>query len=267
MRHFRWIVPTAIAVLGFADAFAFSPYENYLLSGKPTYAGLLARAKAGREVQLAEELLKVCTDKENVRMLRAGISNPAAFRRQIQGETWFLVVFQYAGGKPYLTAAEAFESITPELKELIEPHPRAVRYGRCWLQAEWINYIRGLNVEGAPSQVLSMVTTIRPEKESEYRSLHQTVWPGVVDQMIRGNNRNFCIFLAEIGDTLYEFFYLEYMGSDFEKDDRMNQQDPVNQRWWAQTGPCQKPLPGEKEIWSPMFPVAESAAQKESKNG
>jgi len=131
---------------------------------------------------------------------------------------------------------------------------------------EWINYIRGLDTEREPTQVLSMVTTIKPEKESDYRSLHQTVWPGVVDQMIRGNNRNFCIFLAEIEDTLYEFFYLEYMGIDSEKDDQMNKEDPVNQRWWAQTGPCQQPLPGETEIWASMIPVTDSTLQKESKN-
>lgn len=252
MKQFGWIVLAAGMIC--ADGFAFSPYENYLLSGKPTFAGLLARAKEGQEGVLAERLLKVFEEKEKLQQVR--ISKPAAFQRRIEGEVWFLVVFEYAGGRPYLTAAEAFESVGPGLKELIEPHPRAVRYGRCWLQAEWINYIRGLNVEREPTQILSMVTTIRPEKESEYRSLHQTVWPGVVDQMIRGNNRNFCIFLAEIGPTLYEFFYLEYMGTDLEKDNRQNQEDPVNQRWWAQTGPCQKPLAGETEIWAPMTRIA-----------
>ena len=84
--------------------------------------------------------------------------------------------------------------------------------------------------------------------------------------MIRGNNRNFSIFLAEIGDQLYEFFYLEYMGSDPEKDNRMNNEDAVNRRWWAQTGPCQKSLPGEKEIWAPMFQVTKPTAEKEVKN-
>jgi L-rhamnose mutarotase len=131
---------------------------------------------------------------------------------------------------------------------------------------EWINYIRGLDVDREPTEVLSMVTIIRPEKESQYRSLHQTVWPGIVDQMIRGNNRNFSIFLAEIGDQLYEFFYLEYMGNDSEKDNRMNQDDPVNQRWWAQTGPCQQPLPGEKDIWTPLIQVTNPTPKKESEN-
>lgn len=245
-----------------AGAFGFSPYENYLLSGKPTYVGLLARAKSGREKELQQRLLSICKDPKKARLPRVGISNPAAFERSLQGQKWFLVVFRYAGGKPYLTAAQAFESVTPDLHELLEPHPRAVRYGCRWLQMEWINYIRGLNVERKPTQVLSMVTTIRPEKESEYRSLHQTVWPGVVDQMIRGNNRNFCIFLADIGETLYEFFYVEYMGTDPAKDDQMNRQDPVNQRWWSRTDLCQEPLPGEKEIWAPMTPISGTANGK-----
>lgn len=244
-----------------ATGHAFSPYENYLLSGKPTHVGLIARAKKGRDNMLSEQLSMLCSEKEKFK--EAGISNLVAFKREIEGRIWFLVYFQYAGDKQYLTAAESFESVAPELKDLIAPHPRAARYGCCWLQMEWINYIRGLNVERQPSQILSMVTTIKPEKESYYRSLHQTVWPGVVDQMIRGNNRNFSIFLVEIGDKLYEFFCLEYMGDDSAKDDRMNQSDPVNQRWWAQTGPCQQSLPGEKDTWAPMIRVKKEIPEKE----
>jgi len=249
-----------------AAAFPFSPYENYLLSGKPTYAGLIARAKPGQDDILSQKLLTLCSEKDNDKLKQAGISDPAVFKRMIDGQAWFTVYFQYSGDKHYLTAAQSFESATPELKPLIASHPRADRYGCCWLQMEWINYIRGLDVDHKPSQILSMVTTIRPEKEPEYRSLHQTVWPGVVDQMIRGNNRNFSIFLVDIGDTLYEFFYLEYMGTDSEKDDRMNQADPVNQRWWDQTGPCQEPLPGEKDVWSPMIRIAAPTPQEEPVN-
>lgn len=264
MSYRHWIA----FVLGICsvNSYAFSPYENYLLSGKPTYVGLIARAKSGQGEKLSQQLSKLCSNKEGDKLKQAGISNPAAFQRVLQNETWYLVCFQYSGEKPYLTAAQSFESVAPELKDLIQPHPRAIRYGRCWLQMEWINYIRGLDVDREPTQVLSMVTTIRPEKESQYRSLHQTVWPGVVDQMIRGNNRNFSIFLVEIGDQLYEFFYLEYMGNDPVKDNQMNQEDPVNQRWWAQTGPCQQPLPGEEEIWAPMIQVADSTSDKEPEN-
>ena len=86
--------------------------------------------------------------------------------------------------------------------------------------------------------------------------MHQTVWPGVVDQMARGNNRNFSIFLVELGDELYEFFYLEYVGHDAAKDEAMNKADPINQRWWKHTIACQSPLPGERDIWANMAPVS-----------
>lgn len=264
MKKLYWIV----CVLGLfsLDAFAFSPYENYLLSGRPTHVGLIARAKSGQNKVLLQKLSELCSKKENDKFKQAGISNPAAFNREIEGEIWYLVTFQYSGDKQYLTAAESFESVTDELKGLILPHPRAKRYGCKWLQMEWINYIHGFDADREPTEILSMVTTIKPEKESQYRSLHQTVWPGVVDQMIRGHIRNFSIFLVEIGDQLYEFFYLEYMGSDSEKDDQMNQADPANQRWWTQTGPCQQALPGEKDIWAPMTPVIDSAVKKESEH-
>lgn len=263
MKKLYWIV-FAAAIFS-SNSSAFSPYENYLLSGKPAYAGLIARAKPGQDEILSQQLSKLCRQKENEKFKPAGISNLAIFKRVIQNNTWYLVYFQYSGNKPYLTAAQSFETVTAELKDFILPHPQAVRYGCCWLQMEWINYIRGLDVDRDPTQVLSMVTTIKPEKESQYRSLHQTVWPGVVNQMIRGNNRNFSIFLVEINDQLYEFFYLEYMGSDPEKDSQMNKEDPVNQRWWAQTDPCQQPLPGKKEIWAPLIQVTNSTPQMETR--
>ena len=264
MKKLYWIVFT-LAIFS-SNVFSFSPYENYLLSGKPTFVGLIARARPGQDEILSRQLSKLCSQKEDDTFKIAGISNLTGFKRKIQGEIWFLVCFQYSGKKQYLTAAQSFEAITPELKDFTLPHPRAARYGCCWLQMEWINYIRGLDVNRKPTEILSMVTTLKPEKESYYRSLHQTVWPGVVDQMIRGNNRNFSIFLVEINDTLYEFFYLEYMGEDSEKDNQMNQSDPINQRWWAQTGPCQQPLPGEKDTWTSMVRVTTKTPQEEPVN-
>ena len=265
MKSKHWIL--LLELLFFLSlAYGFSPYENYLLSGKPRHAGLIARSKPDQQEKLSECLFELTGKKGNEVLKKAGISNFSAFKKEIQGDMWFLVTFQYSGSKPYLSAAQSFESVTPELTPLLIPHPRAVGYGRRWLQMEWINYIRGLDVAREPTKIMSMVTGIKPEKESQYRTLHQTVWPGVVDQMIRGNNRNFSIFLVEIGDQLYEFFYLEYMGQDSEKDDRMNQADPVNQRWWAQTAPCQQPLPGQKEIWTPMIPVTLKAPPKEPTN-
>jgi L-rhamnose mutarotase len=82
--------------------------------------------------------------------------------------------------------------------------------------------------------------------------LHQSVWPGVINRMTRCGTRNFSIFLMEYGDKIYEFFYQEYVGEDADKDGASMKADPVVQRWWKITDACQKPLPGEKEIWAAM---------------
>ncbi|MDI9470662.1 MAG: L-rhamnose mutarotase [Bacillota bacterium] len=259
----KWIETCIVALLLWgACGWAFSPYENYLLSGRTTHVALIAQVKPGQEKALANALLELTLKKPARQLEHAGITNVSAFTRELQGDLWCMVYFDFSGKKNYLDAAEAFESAAPTLNGFLIPHPRAVTYGRTWLQMEWINYIRGCSAKRKPTDITAMVTGIKPEKEMEYRTLHQTVWPGVVDQMVRGHIRNFSIFLAEIGDQLYEFFYLEYMGQDAEKDDYMNRQDPVNQRWWKHTDPCQQPLPGSTDIWSPMNPVLPKPAEK-----
>ena len=124
---------------------------------------------------------------------------------------------------------------------------------------EWITYIRGSRSEADIQNAYSMVTTLKPGKEAEYRLLHQAVWPGVCDQMARGNHRHFSVFLTEIDDTLYEFFYVEYAGSDAKKDGEMDRTDPINIRWWKQTDPCQAPLPGTEGIWTMMDKIEADA--------
>lgn len=236
---------------------AFSPYENYLLSGKETHVALLARVKPEQESALIRTLERFHEKKAVSRLRKAHIRNLAAFQKEINDTTYCMLYFDYEGGKGYLGAARAFESSCPEaaqLTALIEPHPLARRYGSQWLQMEWITFIRGKDVKDKPARLIAMVTRIKPEKEMEYRMLHQGVWPGVVDQMDRANNRNFSIFLAELEGELYEFFYYEYVGIDPEKDEALYGSDPTNRRWWKHTDPCQKPLPELKseDIWAPM---------------
>jgi L-rhamnose mutarotase len=263
MKKFTLVSAVVAAVCfsvwsGARPLLAFSPYENYLLSGRQTQVGLLAQAKPGKEAQLATAIESLKHGQPAAALAKVGIGNVAAFKREIDGKEWVLVHFVYQGGKDYLGAAEAFETASPAtraLGDLIIPHPRAKTYGRQWLQMEWINYIRGKDTDRPATQVTSMVTTVKAEKEAEYRTLHQTVWPGVVDQMARGNNRDFSIFLAEIGDRLCEFFYVEYVGTDAAKDDAANKADPINQRWWHYTDACQTPLPGAAGIWAPMEPI------------
>jgi L-rhamnose mutarotase len=235
------------------QALAFSPYETYILSGQDTRVGLIAKARSGQERDVKQALLQLGNPRETELLKQAGISNLACFSREIDSDTWYFVYFEYGGDKEYLRAAEAFKAATPKIRQLSQLMvPAGADDERRWAQMEWISFIRGKNVPDKPQVKLSMVTTLRQEKELQYRALHQAIWPGVVDQMIRRNNRNFSAFLHEIDGELYEFLYVEYVGSDAEKDNALNQQHPLNRRWWKLTDECQKPLPGEDAIWVKM---------------
>jgi L-rhamnose mutarotase len=247
----KWIV--VLFVLSGISVFGFSPYENYLRSGQQTHVALLAAAKDGQESAVLTALANLNGKKVGKAFKKVKISNISAYSKKLQGQTWVMIYFDY-DGKNYLDAAKAFQSVScaQKLEPFITPHPRAKQHGSNWLQLEWINYISASQKTGAPTDRFAMSTRIKPEKEQEYRTLHQTVWPGVTDQMVRGNFRNFSIFLVEIGDELFEFFYVEYVGTDSKKDGEMNSADLCNQRWWKLTDPCQNPLPDADDIWSPM---------------
>jgi len=233
--------------------FGFSPYEEYLQSGRQTHVALLAKVKTvkGTELQNALNTLKAKKAAKGFRKVK--ISEISSYSFEYKSNTWVMVYFDY-DGDGYLKAAEAFESVSQAkvLTKFLTAHPRAKRYGTTWLQMEWICYIAGSQKKGPATSKFAMVTKIKPEKEKEYRLLHQTVWPGVVDQMVRGNNRDFSIFIAEIGDEIFEIFHLDYVGDDAEKDGKMNQVDPFNIRWWKHTDACQTPLPGVDGIWKMM---------------
>jgi L-rhamnose mutarotase len=240
------------------SAFGFSPYENRLMSGEPTRVGLIAVANPGEEAAFTEALQTLTAKKATKALKKKKISNLTTYKQVLAGKTWVMVYFDYEG-KDYLQAAGDFERVEAvlALEKFIKPHPRAGRYGTQWLQMEWMNYIRASQKKGAASDRFAMVTRIKPEKEQEYRILHQTVWPGVVDQMARGNYRNFSVFFVEIGDELYEFFHVEYVGTDAVKDGAMNKADPFNQRWWKITDACQNPLPDADGVWLMMDKVSE----------
>jgi L-rhamnose mutarotase len=236
----------------------FSSYENYLNTDQPTQVGLLAKIDPSKEEDIRASLLRLSDPDETKQLARAGIQNVTAFTRIINETSWLVVHFVQDDEKPYLEAASLFENAsvgTRNLTKQILPHPLAKRFGAKWLQMEWINYIRGKDIDGPQKSELMIVTTILPEKESEYRSLHQTVWPGVVDQLVRSWNRDLCIFLAEIDGLLVEFLYVEYVGDTREAHDAMSQSNPINHRWWKLTDACQKGLPGVDGNWIPMDQV------------
>jgi L-rhamnose mutarotase len=97
------------------------------------------------------------------------------------------------------------------------------------------------------------VVRLRPERREEYLALHAAVWPEVEQTLRDGNFRNYTIFLH--GDLLFGYF--EYVGDDFAGDQKKIAADPVTQRWWQLTDPCQERLPDAPpgQQWSSAQPV------------
>ncbi len=259
MKRTAFIAAIALS----ATAFGFSPYENRLLSGQQTHVALLASAVDGTTNELAGAFERLNENKVAKAFREIDISNVSVYSKTLQGKVWYLVYFDYDGDN-YLDAVKAFESVeaVKAMKPLMAPHPRAKANGTTWLQLEWINYIHGAKPSGNTPNRFSMVTRLRPEKEEEYRWLHQSTWPGVVDRMTRMQYHNFSIFLVELNDEIYEFFYVEFIGTDATKDQMGSLADPTYERWIKNTDPCQNPLPDADGIWSMMNPVSKSRTEE-----
>ncbi len=102
------------------------------------------------------------------------------------------------------------------------------------------------------------VIGLKAEKVEEYRRLHANVWPEVLRMIKECHIQNYTIFLRRLPDgNYYLFSYLEYTGEDFEADMARMAADPVTQKWWEHTAPCQEPLPdrAEGEWWATMEEV------------
>ncbi len=89
------------------------------------------------------------------------------------------------------------------------------------------------------------VIKVKPEKLEYYLQLHRNPWPEVIEMIYTCNIRNYTIFLLN-NETLFAYF--EYVGSDFDQDIKKMGSDPMTQKWWKETDPCQESLhlaPGE----------------------
>ena len=103
-----------------------------------------------------------------------------------------------------------------------------------------------------------MVIGLKPEKVAYYKQLHAAAWPGVLDKIKECNIRNYSIYLKEVEPgKIYLFSYFEYTGNDFAADMARMAADPLTQKWWKETDPCQYavPLHGDKEWWSRLAEV------------
>jgi L-rhamnose mutarotase len=75
-----------------------------------------------------------------------------------------------------------------------------------------------------------------------------------MERLRASNVRNFSIYTTVLDGKKYLFSYFEYVGDDYEADMKAMADDPVTQKWWKETDPCQIQLPSRKPgaNWSDM---------------
>lgn len=90
------------------------------------------------------------------------------------------------------------------------------------------------------------VIRVKPEMVEKYIELHANPWPEVIAQIKACHIQNYSIFILE-NHTLFAYF--EYVGNDFEADMKRMAADPMTQKWWKETDPCQESLGLELGEW------------------
>lgn len=232
-----------------------SPYENQLAHEDFRRVGLIAIVPTENQTAVAEFLSSPPADL-TARLAAVGIQQLDLFASAVDSRAYLFAFLHFAGtdfeAVPGIVAADPWLA---QISPLLEPHPRADASVSPWLRMELIN-VCGPTLP-APSNDLPVTRTgflsgLLPDRELPYRTLHQTNWPGIVDQMARSHIRYWVTFLIEFGADLRLFTYCEYTGTDRAADDALMANDPVTQRWWAHTEPCLISLDGSGRTWVPM---------------
>ncbi|MCC6694481.1 MAG: L-rhamnose mutarotase [Candidatus Hydrogenedentes bacterium] len=110
-------------------------------------------------------------------------------------------------------------------------------------------------------QRFGSVIGLKAEKLDYYKELHANAWPEVLKMIKDCNIRNYSIYLHKLDDgNYYLFSYFEYTGDDFKADMAKMAADPMTQKWWKETDPCQFPVKNraEGEKWAAMEEVFHS---------
>ena len=100
---------------------------------------------------------------------------------------------------------------------------------------------------------VASVIWLRPEKEAEYRALHNDVWPAVLQTLRENGITNYSIFLR---DGLL-FSYFEFVGDNLGVAMSTIASDETTKQWWNLTDPCQTPVESAQkgEWWVPAEQV------------
>lgn len=97
------------------------------------------------------------------------------------------------------------------------------------------------------------VIKVKPEFLEKYKVLHANPWPEVNEMIKKCNIQNYSIYYR----NGYLFSYFEYTGDDYEADMKKMADDPMTQKWWKETDPCQEPVEDAKdgEWWADLEEV------------
>lgn len=231
-----------------------SPYENRLNNEAFRRIALIASIRTGSEKAL-ESTIANKPDSLEVELQSAGILHLQTYQKALEDKNVLFIYFECdeLDQEKAISILKASSPWCQRLEAHLLPHPRATEQNAPWQRAEFINVIadnidRNRNI-GKPQ---GLVAALKPGSELWYRTLHQTNWPGVIDQMHRSNNQNWTTFLLEFGDELLLFTHVEYLGDNPQADQAAMEGDPVSQRWWTHTQPCLYSPTKEKGPWLEM---------------
>ncbi|MEM6883803.1 MAG: L-rhamnose mutarotase [Verrucomicrobiota bacterium] len=231
-----------------------SPYETRLnqeaFRRVAVVAAIRSDAKDSFMAELAQKPDSLDTD-----LAKVGITHLHLYQQSLGDRELVFVYFemeqleQDAGAQKLQSSSLWWK----DLEAHLEPHPRATPENTPWQRAELINVIAdNTKRERKFGQAMGLAAGLKPESELWYRTLHQTNWPGVIDQMARSHYQNWTTFMIEWGETLYLLTHVEYLGTDKATDDAAMAADPITQRWWTHTEPCLYSLVGEEGAWASM---------------
>ncbi len=102
------------------------------------------------------------------------------------------------------------------------------------------------------------VIGLKEDMLEKYKDLHANPWPEVNEQLKECNIQNYSIYLTQFPDGKYYLFsYFEYTGENFQADMTKMAADPMTQKWWKETDPCQFGLENrpEGQWWKSMEEV------------
>ncbi len=241
---------------------AFSAAESAIRQEPELHLAHLAFGKTGA-VEALQALPK--PEKADKLLASAGIGALRLFTLDVDGRTFVFSHHTVRTGKSIEEAwnrAMAHKTLGPWLDQMVaqlDPGPGAPE-GQKWRALEQVFYHRGPadRVPAAGVRSFAAVTGLKPEMEMQYRTLHQTSWPGVLAALDRSRIANFSVYLVDVGEQLYLFYYFDYVGDDFDADMAAMGNDAVTRRWWKFTDACQLPLPAaaaKGKIWTDLNPI------------